>query len=565
MTDRKRDLSRDTKTPADHGETAWRSEFEAQTGPETARRNRSGVEIEPLYGPRPTDAQDLDARLGYPGQFPMTRGVYASMYRGQPWSQRQIVGLGLPADYNARERTLIEGGSTGAYLSPCNSYMRGYDIDQVPPQLVGMSGTPVNMVDDIEECLVGLPIDEISFALGDNPPFTLSAMFLQLADRQGIDRRKLTGTTTQSDYLSLCVANHMFFRMSLSASRRLLCDHIEYMNAHVPRWNPVSIIGQHMQQAGATPAEAMGFTLCSAIQYAEDLIARGMPPDSFLPRFSFFFDISISFFEEIAKFRAGRRLWARIARDRFGAIDPRSWRMRFHAQTSGADLQREQPLNNLTRIAVQAMSGILGGCQSLHTDSYDEALHSPSAHSATLALNTQNILKEEAELDQVIDPLGGSYYLEQLTDDMEAAITAVIDSVDSAGGMYQAVSDGYVQGVIGESALRFQNELEAGARKVVGLNAFRDGDDHSMDEVPPLERPPAGAIEARVERFLVWKAARDQSSVRAALERLRRAAHDEKTNLYEQVIVAVGADLTHGEIVAALQEELGAGVPVLVA
>ncbi|MDP6182446.1 MAG: acyl-CoA mutase large subunit family protein [Gammaproteobacteria bacterium] len=550
--------------PALRGTAAWQREYDQQTSAGETRRNRSGIEIKPLYEPPAPPASEDDEQLGLPGQFPMTRGVYASMYRGQPWSQRQIVGVGLPADYNAREHALIDGGSTGAYLAPCNSYMRGYDIDQVPPQLVGMSGTPVNTVDDIEECLTRLPIDRISFALGDNPPFTLSAMFLQLADRQGIDRRKLTGTTTQSDYLSLCVANHMFFRMSLAGSRRLLCDHIRYMNTHVPRWNPVSIIGQHMQQAGATPAQAMGFTLCSAIQYADDMMARGMEPDVFLPRFSFFFDISISFFEEIAKFRAGRRLWARIARDRLGAKDPRSWRMRFHAQTSGADLQHRQPLNNLTRVAVQAMSGILGGCQSLHTDSYDEALHSPSAHSATLALNTQNILKEEAELDQVIDPLGGSYYIEQLTDEMEAAITSVIEDIDAAGGMYQAVSDGRVQAAIGESALRFQNELEAGEHKVVGLNVFREDDDPSMDSVPPLERPPGGAIEARVERFREWKSARDRGAVRNATDRLRRAAHDDDLNLYEKVIDAVGANLTHGEIVAVLQEEMGAGAPVLV-
>ena len=550
--------------PALRGTAAWQREYDQQTSAGETRRNRSGIEIKPLYEPPAPPASEDDEQLGLPGQFPMTRGVYASMYRGQPWSQRQIVGVGLPADYNAREHALIDGGSTGAYLAPCNSYMRGYDIDQVPPQLVGMSGTPVNTVDDIEECLTRLPIDRISFALGDNPPFTLSAMFLQLADRQGIDRRKLTGTTTQSDYLSLCVANHMFFRMSLAGSRRLLCDHIRYMNTHVPRWNPVSIIGQHMQQAGATPAQAMGFTLCSAIQYADDMMARGMEPDVFLPRFSFFFDISISFFEEIAKFRAGRRLWARIARDRLGAKDPRSWRMRFHAQTSGADLQHRQPLNNLTRVAVQAMSGILGGCQSLHTDSYDEALHSPSAHSATLALNTQNILKEEAELDQVIDPLGGSYYIEQLTDEMEAAITSVIEDIDAAGGMYQAVSDGRVQAAIGESALRFQNELEAGEHKVVGLNVFREDDDPSMDSVPPLERPPGGAIEARVERFREWKSARDRGAVRNATDRLRRAAHDDDLNLYEKVIDAVGANLTHSEIVAVLQEEMGAGAPVLV-
>jgi methylmalonyl-CoA mutase N-terminal domain/subunit len=542
----------------------WERDYAAQCGSPRQRHNRSGIEIKPLYGPPTAGETDVAARLGLPGQFPMTRGVYASMYRGQPWSQRQIVGLGLPADYNARERELIARGSTGAYLSPCNSFMRGYDIDEVPPQLLGMSGTPVNTVDDIDECLAGMALDELSFALGDNPPFTLSAMFLNLADRRHIARNRLAGTTTQSDYLSLCTANHMFFRISLAGSRRLLCDHIEYMNAVVPRWNPVSIVGQHMQQAGATPAQAMGFALCSAIQYAEDLIARGMAPDEFLPRFSFFFDISLSFFEEIAKFRAGRRLWARITRDRFGAADPRSWRLRFHAQTSGADLQREQPLNNLTRIAVQAMSGILGGCQSLHTDSYDEALHSPSAHSAKLALNTQNILREEAELDHVIDPLGGSYYIEQLTDDMEAAITAIIDTIDAAGGMYQAVSDGLVQSLIGQSAMQFQNEVETGERRIVGLNAYREDGRCAMDAVPQLERPAPGAIEARIERFRSWKAARDPGAIAVALDRLRRAARTEDQNLYTAVVEAVGANLTHGEIVAALRDELGTGIPVLV-
>ncbi len=563
MTTSKR-ISKASGVCDERGEAAWQADYDRQIGSETPRRNRSGIEIDPLYGPQQKDLADTEEPVGYPGQFPMTRGVYASMYRGQPWSQRQIVGVGLPEDYNAREHALIDGGSTGAYLSPCNSFMRGYDIDQVPPQLIGMSGTPVNNVDDLAECLAGIPLDQISLALGDNPPFTLSAMYLQLADRQGIDRAKLTGTTTQSDYLSLCVANHMFFRMSLAGSRRLLCDHIEYMNAQVPRWNPISIVGQHMQQAGATPAQAMGFALCSAIQYAEDMLARGMAPDVFLPRFSFFFDISISFFEEIAKFRAGRRVWARIARERLGANDPRSWRMRFHAQTSGADLQRQQPLNNLTRIAIQAMSGILGGCQSLHTDSYDEALHSPSEHSARLALNTQNILKEEAELDQVIDPLGGSYYIEQLTDEMEASITSVIDDIDQVGGMYQAAADGIVQGLIGESALRFQNEIDNGERKIVGFNVFRDEEDHSMDSVPPLERPAGGAIEARVEHFQQWKASRDQGAVRRATDELRRAAHADDINLYAQVVNAVGAGLSHGEVVGALQDEMGAGTPLIV-
>ncbi|MBK6659810.1 MAG: acyl-CoA mutase large subunit family protein [Proteobacteria bacterium] len=392
----------------DAARLAWERDYAAQSGTQAPRLNLSGIAIKPLYGPQDAPRAGYGESLGFPGQFPLTRGIHASMYRGRPWSQRQIVGLGLPADYNRREHAMLAAGSTGAYLSPCNSFMRGYDIDQVPAPLIGRSGTPVNTVDDLAECLQGMALDRTSLSLGDNAPFTLSAMLLELARRQGIDWARLSGTTNQSDYLSLAAANHMFFRLSLDASRRLLIDHIKFMNARAPRWNPLSVVGQHMQEAGATPVEAMAFALSSAIQYARDLISAGLAPDSFLPRFSFFFDVSLSFFEEIAKFRAGRRLWARIAREQLGAQQPASWRMRFHAQTAGVELTREQPLNNLTRVTVQAIAAIFGGCQSLHTDAYDEAFQAPTSSSARLALNTQTILRDEAHFDQVIDPLGGS-------------------------------------------------------------------------------------------------------------------------------------------------------------
>ena len=300
--------------------------------------------------------------------------------------------------------------------------MRGYDIDEVDPLLVGTCGTTVNTVEDLDICFRDVDVGVVSTALNDPLPFTALALLLALAKRRNVPWSRISGTSNQSDYISHFVANHMFYRLALPGSRRVLTDQIAFVAEHVPRWNPVSVVGQHMQQAGATPAQAMGFTLCTAIQYAEDCMARGMAVDSFLPRFSFFFDISISFFEEIAKFRAGRRVWARITRDRLGATDPRSWRLKFHAQTSGVDLTRQQPLNNVARVAVQAMAGLFGGLQSLHTDSYDEVLSTPTEASARIAVATQSILRDEAHLADVIDPLGGSYFLETLTNRMEDEI-----------------------------------------------------------------------------------------------------------------------------------------------
>ncbi|CAG0963694.1 hypothetical protein ARNL5_01121, partial [Anaerolineae bacterium] len=301
-----------------------------------------------------------------------------------------------------------------------------------------------------------------SCAMNDPSPFTLLAFMLAAAQRRGVDRRAISGTSNQSDYLSHFVANHMFFRLALPGARRVLVDHIAWCNEHLPRWNPLSVVGQHMQQAGATPAEAMAFTLSSAIQYADDCVAAGMSPDAFLPRFTFFFDISISLFEEVAKFRAGRRIWARVTRERYGARDPRSWRFKFHGQTSGVDLTRQQPLNNLARVTVQAIAGIFGGLQSLHTDAYDEVLSCPTQFGARIAVATQNILREEAHLTDVIDPLGGSHYVETLTDDMEATILAIMAEVEAAGGMYRAVESGLVQRRIGDSAMRHQARIDAG-------------------------------------------------------------------------------------------------------
>jgi methylmalonyl-CoA mutase N-terminal domain/subunit len=535
----------------------WQREYAAQIGTDRAVVNRSGIAIKPLYTPHDWDSSRYDEALGYPGQPPYTRGIYATMHRGRTWTQRQLIGLGTPDDYNARLQALLAQGATAISLIPCNSVFRGYDMDESHFELLGTCGTVVNTAGHMDRALAGVDLARISCALNDPSPFTLLAFVLTIAKQRGVDWRTVSGTSNQSDYLSHYVANHMFFRLALPGARRVLVDHIDFCNRHVPRWNPMSVVGQHMQQAGATPAEAMAFTLSSALQYARDCIDAGMDPDTFLPRFTFFFDISLSFFEEIAKFRAGRRIWARLARDELGARDPRSWRFKFHGQTSGADLTRQQPLNNIARVTVQAMAGIFGGLQSLHTDAYDEALSCPTDFGARIAINTQNILREEAHLTDVIDPLGGSFYVEALTDRMEEEILSVMKRVADAGGMYRAVESGLVQKMIGESARRFQQQIESGAQTVVGINAYVADEDPAARQ--PLARPDPAAMRAHLEALKTYKAQRSQRAVAGALTALARAANDPRDNVFAKVVDAAAAGCTHGEICTTLRRELGFG------
>ncbi len=552
----------------DSARADWRQAYDAQTGAEPTRRNRSGIEVKPLYTPKDWSDKRYMDDLGFPGQLPMTRGIYPSMHRGRTWSQRQLVGFGTPEDYNRRLKTILAAGGNAASLIPCNSVYRGYDCDEVEVPLLGTCGAVVNTVDDMETCYRDIDIGGLSTALNDPLPFTLLALLLAVAKRRGIPRSRITGTSNQSDYISHFVANHMFFRIALPGSRRVLTDHIEFCQQHLPGWNPISVVGQHMQQGGATPAEAMGLTLCTAIQYAEDCRIRGMDPDVFLPRFTFFFDLSISFFEEIAKLRAGRRLWQRIARERFGARNPKAWRFKFHAQTSGVDLTRQQPLNNIARVAVQAVAGIFGGLQSLHTDAYDEVLSVPTEEAARIAIATQNILREEAHLTEVIDPLAGSFYVETLTNRMEQEIEAVIARIDDAGGMYAAVDAGLPQTMIGESALAFQQRVDSGEQTIVGVNKYR------VDEDPgaapsPLARPDQKVIEGHIARFEAYKNDRSQAKLTAALDALARAANaapgTPEQNLFGKVVEAAEAGATHGEICACLRRELGFGQPLVAA
>jgi len=554
----------DTTPPAgsESARERWEREYRdlLPDGPEV--RNRSGVHIKPMYTPDDWSDERYDADLGYPGQVPMTRGIYPTMHRGRTWSQRQLIGFAHPRHYNQRLRTLIDAGANAVSLIPCNSVYRGFDADEVEPELLGTCGVMLNTVDDMDQCFREIDIGSLSTAQNDPSPFTLLAMLLAVARRRGIPWNRVSGTSNQSDYISHFVANHMFFRLALPGARRVLVDHIAFTQEHVPNWNPLSVVGQHMQQAGATPAEAMGFTLSSAIQYAEDCIARGMDPERFLERFTFFFDISISFFEEVAKFRAGRRIWQRIVRERFGVENPRTWRFKFHAQTSGADLTRQQPLNNIARVAVQAMAGVFGGLQSLHTDAYDEVLSVPTENAARIAVNTQNILKEEAHLTDVIDPLGGSYFVESLTNDMEERIEAVIRQIDEAGGMFRAVEQGTVQRMIGESAMAFQNKVETGEETIVGVNAYRH--DGGQDVHRPLERPDPAMVQEYLDSLQAFRRDRDNAAVRRALDDLARAANDDDQNLYARVVDAIIAGATHGEVVARLRAEFGTGEPLIV-
>ena len=537
----------------------WEKQYKQQLPEDKDTVNRSGIPIKPLYTPEDWPGADYTTKLGYPGQIPMTRGIYPSMHRGRRWSQRQLIGYSVPANYNERLLKLLDAGTTAISLIPCNSVYRGYDADEVDPKLLGTCGVIVNTVDDMDRCFKNVDIAALSTAMNDPLPFTLQALLLAVARRRGIDWSLVSGTSNQSDYISHYIANHMFFRLSLEGSRRILVDHIAFCQDSVPNWNPLSVVGQHTQQAGATPAQAMAFTLATAIQYARDCTERGMHPDQFLERFTFFFDISISFFEEVAKFRAGRRIWQRITREQFGAKNPKTWRLKFHGQTSGVDLTRQQPLNNISRVTIQALAGVFSGLQSLHTDSYDEVLSVPTEQAARIAVATQNIIFEEAHCADVIDPLAGSYYVETLTDQMEAKITDILNQIESAGGMFKAVESGLIQRWIGDSANQFQDKLDSGEQTLVGVNKYQLSTDEASAK--PLERPSDQTIAEHLNKLAQYKANRSRTQTTAALGQLQQAAQSPRENVYAAIVAAVEAGLTHGEVIRCIREELGFGQP----
>ncbi len=532
----------------DPGREQWRATTRARAlEGHGERRERfvttSDIEIADLYTPAETAALDEDAALGRPGEFPFTRGVQPTMYRGRFWTMRQYAGFASAAQTNERFRYLLEQGQTGLSVAFDLPTQMGYDSDApMAAGEVGRVGVPVSSIDDMEVLLADLPLDKVTTSMTINATAPiLMAMVVAVADRRGIARERLGGTV-QNDILKEYIARGTYI-YGTEASMRLVTDIFAFCAAELPRWNSISISGYHMREAGATAAQELAFTLADAIAYVEGAVARGLDVDAFAGRLSFFFGAWSELFEEVAKFRAARRMWARIMRDRFGATDPRSMMCRFHVQTAGSSLTAQSIDNNVVRTTIQALAAVLGGTQSLHTNARDEALALPTAESARLALRTQQILAHEAGITDTPDPLAGSYFVESLTDQLEAAAQSYLDEIDAMGGAIAAIDAGYQQRHIQDAAYRVQRQVEAGERVVVGVNRFTDGETVR----PPLQRIDPDLEREQVARIRHLRATRDAAACEAALARLEQAARG-TDNVMPAIIEAVGVRATLGEI-----------------
>jgi methylmalonyl-CoA mutase N-terminal domain/subunit len=534
--------------PMDPGRERWRETTRARAlKGQSERRARfattSDIEIADLYTPADTAALDEDAALGRPGEFPYTRGVQPTMYRGRFWTMRQYAGFASAAQTNERFRYLLEQGQTGLSVAFDLPTQMGYDSDApAAAGEVGRVGVPISSIEDMEVLLADLPLERVttSMTINATAPILL-ALYVAVADGRGIPRHELGGTV-QNDILKEYIARGTYI-YGPEASMRLVTDIFAFCAAELPRWNSISISGYHMREAGATAAQELAFTLADAIAYVEGAVARGLDVDAFAGRLSFFFGAWSELFEEVAKFRAARRMWAHIMRDRFGATDPRSMMCRFHVQTAGSSLTAQSVDNNVVRTTVQALAAILGGTQSLHTNARDEALALPTTGSARLALRTQQILAHEAGVTETPDPLGGSYLVESLTDQVEAAARAYLDEIEALGGAIPAIETGYQQRQIQDAAYRVQREIERHERIVVGVNRFTDDEAVS----PPLQRIDPALEPEQVARIVRLRQARDQAAWRAALERLEAAAQS-TDNMVPVIIEAVKARATLGEI-----------------
>jgi methylmalonyl-CoA mutase N-terminal domain/subunit len=512
----------------------------------------SGEPIKPLYTEADLPA-DPDASIGLPGEYPFTRGVYGSMYRGRLWTMRQFAGFGTAAETNRRFRYLLDHGQTGLSTAFDMPSLMGLDSDH-PRSLgeVGREGVAVDSLDDMETLFSGIPLDEVTVSMTINAPAAIMlAFYVVAAERHGIGPERLGGTI-QTDILKEYIAQKEWC-FPVDPAMRLVGDMIEWCSVHMPRWHPVSISGYHIREAGSTAAQELAFTLKDGLTYVEQAVARGLDVDDFAPRLSFFFNAHIDFFEEIAKYRAARRIWARELRDTFGARKPESWRMRFHTQTAGVSLTAQQPLNNIVRTAIEALAGVLGGTQSLHTNSFDEALALPTEQAVRVALRTQQIIAEETGVANTVDPLGGSYFVEALTDRMEEQAYAYFEKIDQLGGMVEAVKRGFPQHEIADAAFRYQQEVESGVRKVVGINAYAEGDDLDTDI---LRIDPAFEVE-QVQRLRALRERREADRAARAVEALVDAARDPNHNLMPLLLEAARAEATEGEIVTALQTVFG--------
>ncbi len=490
--------------------------------------------------------------LGAPGEFPYTRGIHETMYQGKLWTMRQFAGFGTPAETNQRYRYLLGHGQTGLSVAFDLPTLMGYDADHSSSAgEVGKCGVSVSSLADMETLFDGIPLSDVTVSMTiTSSAAILWAMYLAVAEKQGAKRQELAGTI-QNDILKEYMAQKEYIYPP-SPSMRMVVDTLEYGARETPRFNPISISGYHIREAGATAAQELAYTLGAGIEYVQWTVDRGLDVDLFAPRLSFFFDAHSDFFEEIAKFRAARKIWAYVMRDRFGAKDPRSHKLRFHCQTAGVTLTAQQPQVNVVRTALQALSGVLGGAQSLHTNSLDEAYALPTADAARLALRTQQVIAHETGVTETVDPFGGSYYVEQLTLDLEKACLAEFEKIDAMGGMTRAVEAGYPQARIAESSYEFQREVEAGKRKIVGVNCFEEDQGQG---IPTLVIDEAAA-RAQRDKLAQVRSGRDDDAVKRALDQVRTAARGEG-NLMSPLLDAVRAYATLGEICDVLRGVFG--------
>ncbi len=507
--------------------------------PQTPSSTMSGHPLAPVYGPNGGPAPDAPP----PGTYPYTRGLHPEMYRTRLWTMRMFAGFGSPEDTNRRFHDLLAQGQTGLSTAFDMPALMGYDPDHpMSAGEVGREGVSATSADDFLRLYDGIDLDAVSVSMTISGPAPVAlALFVAAAEERGFDRRNLSGTL-QTDILKEYIAQREWI-VPERPGMRLVGDLIEFCSSDMPRWHPVSVSGYHIREAGSTAAQELAFTIADGVAYVAELTGRGVDPDSFLPRFSFFFNCHSDFFEEIAKLRAARRLWARLMRERFGAKDPRSWQLRTHTQTSGVSLTAQQPLTNIARTAIEALAGILGGTQSLHTNSYDETYAIPTLEAATIALRTQQILAFETGVASVADPLGGSWFVEQLTDEMEAQAIAYLDEIDRRGGMVAAVEQGYPQSEIAEASYRFQLAVESGERVIVGVNAF------TADEVPPIDlhRADPDVERVQLERVRELRARRDPARHAAAMAALLAACAG-TDNVMPHLIEAGKAGATLGEM-----------------
>lgn len=512
----------------------------------------SSEPIERLYTPLDVADMDYESDLGFPGEYPYTRGVHPTLHRGKLWTMRMFAGFGTAEETNARFKYLLGQGQTGLSIAFDLATLMGYDTDQ-PEALgeFGKCGVAVSSLKDMEILLDGIPLDKVSSSMTINSPAAIIwAMYIAAAQKKGVRPDQLRGTL-QNDILKEFIAQKEFI-FPPEPSMRLVVDTMEYGSSTVPQWNTISISGYHIREAGSTAAQELAFTLSDGMEYVRWGIERGMDVDSFAPRLSFFFNAHNDFFEEIAKYRAARRVWAREMKETFGAKNPRSWLCRFHTQTAGVSLTAQQPEINVVRVAIQALAAVLGGTQSLHTNSLDEAMALPSEHAVTIALRTQQIIAEESGVANTIDPLGGSFFVEAQTDRIERQAYDYFRRIEELGGVLPAIDKGFFQSEISDAAYRYQREIDAGERKIVGVNAYAE---KKQPAIPLLEMDPQG-YERQVSRLEEVRRTRDNGRVGQALDRLRIACQGTE-NTMPFIMDAVHAYATLGEIVEVMKEVFG--------